>query len=48
MSFRSNYDEIYKIAKDIYFHPELGYKEFRTSQIVENFIKKYAPSFEQE
>lgn len=46
MSFYSNYDEIYKIAKDIYFHPELGYKEFRTSQIVENFIKKYAPSFE--
>ena len=41
MSFRNNYNEIYEIAKDIYLHPELGYKEFRTSQIIEKFIKKF-------
>lgn len=46
MSFRNNYNEIYKIAKDIYLHPELGYKEFRTSKIVEDFIRKYSPQFE--
>ncbi len=45
MSFRNNYNEIYEIAKDIYLHPELGYKEFRTSKIVEDFIRKYASQF---
>ena len=43
MSFKTNYEEIYSIAKDIYLHPELGYKEFRTSRIVEEFILKYCP-----
>lgn len=43
MSFAENYKEIYSIAKDIYLHPELGYKEFRTSKIVEDFILKYCP-----
>lgn len=44
MSFNQNFDEIYSIAKEIYFNPELGYKEFKTSKIVEEFIKKYAPN----
>ena len=43
MSFAENYKEIYSIAKDIYLHAELGYKEFRTSKIVEDFILKYCP-----
>ena len=43
MSFKTNYKEIYSVAKDIYLHPELGYKEFRTSKIVEEFILKYCP-----
>ncbi|MDO5088781.1 MAG: M20/M25/M40 family metallo-hydrolase [Leptotrichiaceae bacterium] len=46
MGFSENYNEIYEIAEDIYLHPELGYKEFRTSGIVENFILKYAPETE--
>ena len=45
MSFKENYKEIYEIAKDIYTHPELGYKEYRTSKTVEDFIRKYAPDF---
>ena len=40
MSFKENYKEIYEIAKDIYTHPELGYKEYRTSKTVEDFIRK--------
>lgn len=44
MSFSKNYDEIYSIAKEIYFNPELGFKEYRTSKIIEDFIKKYAPN----
>lgn len=43
MGFSENFNEIYEIAEDIYLHPELGYKEFRTSGIIENFILKYAP-----
>lgn len=38
--------EILKIAKDIYLHPELGYKEKRTSKIVEDYILKYFPEAE--
>ncbi len=41
MSFKENYREIYEIARDIYLHPELGYKEYRTSKIAEDFILKY-------
>ena len=33
-------DEIIEIGDDIFSHPELGFKEFRTSQIVKNFFKK--------
>lgn len=41
MGFKESYDEIYGIARDIYLHPELGYKEYRTSEIVEDFVLKY-------
>lgn len=41
MSFKESYDEIYKIAKEIYFNPELGYKEFITSRKIEEFLLKY-------
>ena len=41
MDFSKYYEEIYGIAKDIYLHPELGYKEHRTSKIVKDYISKY-------
>lgn len=41
VDFKKYYDEVYDIAKDIYMHPELGYKEYRTKDIVEKYIKKY-------
>lgn len=46
MDFQKYYDEVYEIAKDIYMHPELGYKEFRTSEIVKNYILKYLDNVE--
>lgn len=46
MDFKKYYDEVYDIAKDIYMHPELGYKEFRTSEIVKNYINKYLNNVE--
>lgn len=33
-------DEIIAIRRDIHAHPELGFKEFRTSKIVEEYLKK--------
>ena len=41
LNFKKYYDEIYKIAQDIYIHPELGYKEFRTMEIVKSYVSKY-------
>lgn len=38
MNFKNYYKEIYDISKDIYMHPELGYKEFRTSKLVKEYI----------
>lgn len=39
-------DEIIGIAEDIFAHPELGYKEFRTSGIVGDVFKKMGLSYE--
>lgn len=33
-------DEIIAIGKDIFEHPELGFKEYRTSDIIKEFLKK--------
>ncbi|HHY75936.1 MAG TPA: amidohydrolase, partial [Firmicutes bacterium] len=33
-------DEIIEIGNDIFAHPELGYKEFRTSEIVGKMFEK--------
>lgn len=41
-----DYTEILDIANEIYLNPELGYKENNTSNIIENFVKKYAPNIE--
>ena len=38
-------DEIIKIGDDIFSHPELGFKEIRTSSIVKDFFKKYGISY---
>lgn len=37
-----NRDEIINFAKDIYTHAELGYKEFRTADMFNTFMKKLA------
>lgn len=34
MIFKNQYEEIKKVAEDIYYHPELGYKEERTKKQV--------------
>lgn len=39
-------DELIAIGNDIFAHPELGYKEFRTSEIVQTVFKKLGLSFE--
>lgn len=41
--FDEYYPLIDKIADDLFTHPELGYKEFHTSQTVENEIKRICP-----
>lgn len=41
MDFNKYYQEVYDFAKDIYKHPELGYKEFRTSEKIKTYLKKY-------
>ena len=46
MDFKKYYDEVYDIAKDIYMHPELGYKEVRTSEVVKNYISQHLPYVE--
>ena len=40
-------DEIIEIGNDIFTHPELGYKEFRTSDIVGSMFKKMGLSYEE-
>jgi amidohydrolase len=33
-------DELFRIAEDIYLHPELGFKEFRTAGIVSQYFER--------
>ncbi|GAQ19080.1 peptidase M20 [Oceanobacillus picturae] len=44
MLFKEQYEEIKDIAEDIYYHPELGYKETRTKEKVMNYLKKVNPN----
>lgn len=37
------FKEIFSIGEEIYLNPELGFKENHTSNIVENYVKKYLP-----
>lgn len=46
MDFSKYYKEIYDLSKDIYLHPELGYKEHRTSKIVKDYVNKYLDNVE--
>ncbi len=48
MIFKNQYDEIKSIAEDIYYHPELGYKETRTKGKVVDFLKKINPNVQLE
>lgn len=42
----NNFKETLAIAEEIYYNPELGFKEFKTSTLIENFIIKYFPQGE--
>lgn len=42
----SDFKEILTLAEEIYFNPELGFKENKTSQLIQNFIKKVYPKGE--
>lgn len=42
----NDFKEILTLAEEIYYNPELGFKEFKTSKLIENFIKKYFPKGE--
>ncbi|WP_088810452.1 MULTISPECIES: M20/M25/M40 family metallo-hydrolase [unclassified Listeria] len=39
MFFKEQFDEMQKIANQIFNNPELGYKEWKTKQLVEEFLK---------
>lgn len=39
----NDFKETLSLAEEIYYNPELGFKEFKTSKLIENFIKKYFP-----
>ncbi|WP_373893736.1 M20/M25/M40 family metallo-hydrolase [Virgibacillus sp. CBA3643] len=46
MIFNEQYEEIKQIGKEIYYHPELGYKEERTKETIINYLKKLNPNIE--
>ncbi|MBP2077013.1 M20/M25/M40 family metallo-hydrolase [Oceanobacillus polygoni] len=46
MFFKEQYEEIRKIAEQIYYHPELGYKEHQTKQTIIEFLKKVNPTIQ--
>lgn len=48
MAFTEYYDEIYSVARNIFEHPELGYKENRTSALIAEFLRKVNPDIELE
>ena len=39
MFLKNELDEFYKIRQDIHAHPELKYQEFRTSNLIEKYLK---------
>ncbi|MFP7494529.1 M20/M25/M40 family metallo-hydrolase [Terribacillus saccharophilus] len=43
MLLSTNYEQIRKLGETIYANPELGYKEERTKQIVNDFLKECNP-----
>ncbi|KKK36241.1 metal-dependent amidase/aminoacylase/carboxypeptidase [Mesobacillus campisalis] len=43
MIFKKQYKEIKKVAEEIYFHPELGYKEERTKEKIIECLKQMNP-----
>ncbi|WP_152655306.1 M20/M25/M40 family metallo-hydrolase [Oceanobacillus sp. CFH 90083] len=46
MFFKEQYQQIKDFAEDIYYHPELGYKEHRTKENVVRFLKEVNPDVE--
>lgn len=48
MTFKQQYEEIKQISEEIYYHPELGYKEENTKKLILNYLKKVNPAIEVE
>ncbi|OCA85905.1 carboxypeptidase [Bacillus sp. FJAT-27225] len=48
MLFKKQFKDIADLSKQIFHHPELGYKEFKTKAAVVEFLKKVNPSIELE
>jgi amidohydrolase len=46
--FKEQYEEIKQIAEEIYYHPELGYKEENTKKRIINYLKKVNPAIQLE
>lgn len=46
--FKNQYEDIKRVAEDIYHHPELGYKEERTKQMVISYLKQLNPDIQLE
>lgn len=46
MTFRTNYPTIRDLVDDLWRHPELGYQEHHTSQLVAEFLGRYGPGLE--
>jgi len=46
MQFKQQYEEIKQLAEDIYYHPELGYKEVRTKEKVLKYLEKVNPDLQ--
>ncbi|NBJ68209.1 MULTISPECIES: carboxypeptidase [Clostridia] len=44
MQFKRQYEAIKQIAEDIYYHPELGYKERRTRSQVMDYLNQINPN----
>lgn len=48
MNFKESYPKLLQFTEDLFDHPELGYKEFRTSQRVMDYLTEVNPPVEYE
>lgn len=48
MNFKDSYPKLLEFTEDLFNHPELGYKEFRSSQAVIDYLTDINPTIEYE